>query len=162
MGIEKDDGFVLGTFRVSLLTERDTSHDTSLIFDDAYFRRNRKSIASDVTAGHHRRTRGAIFEIAPTRTTTMRHDSTTDKTDWSVRHRVSCSLIVVDSTCNFHMYVRYIRTVWLYVCMYVAVSAAGNAIRKCIGPCGLYAEEIFGNASWRVRPECEMGKEMSW
>lgn len=49
--------------------------------------------------------RGAIFEIARRTTGT---GSTTDKTDWSVGHRVSCSPIVVDSTRNSHirMYVR--------------------------------------------------------
>lgn len=52
--------------------------------------------------------RGAIFEIAR-RTTGA--SSTTDKTDWSVGHRVSCSPIVVDSTRNSHIYVcMYIRT----------------------------------------------------
>lgn len=67
---------------------------------------------------------GAIFEIARRTTGT---GSTTDKTDWSVGHRVSCSPIVVDSTRNSHipMYVctyerTYVRT---YVRTYRLCSA---------------------------------------
>lgn len=48
---------------------------------------------------------GAIFEIAR-RTTEA--GSTTDKTDWSVGHRVSCFPIVVDSTRNSHIRTGYV------------------------------------------------------
>lgn len=90
--------------------------------------------------------RGAIFEIAR-RTTGA--GSTTDKTDWSVGHRVSCSPIVVDSTRNSH--------IRMYVCMYVHTFVRTGYVawpRSCLlemqyasasARAGRASGEIFGD-----------------
>lgn len=78
---------------------------------------------------------GAIFEIAR-RTTAA--GSTTDKTDWSVGHRVSCSPIVVDST-RISRICMYVCTYWLCSCLLEMQYASASART------GRASGEIFGD-----------------